>query len=178
MRLILLTLGLGLVLFLTACATNNDGPQRLATPEDPLAMPIPEYKREQAMLVSNLHNGVPRELEENEWERLERIQTNILRLLGDAREIEELDLETRYTLFQLRNQLVALVIAGTAQEVVCVRQQLTGTRLGNRRRCMTRFEWEQSEYYAEYVEEYVRSLGTPHIGEGEPGYDYTLDGPR
>ena len=178
MRLFTRILAFGLTLLLAACATNNDGPERLATPEDPVAMSIPDYKREQAMLVSNLHNGVPRELEEKEWERLERIQSNILNLLDDAREIEELDLETRYTLFQLRNQLVALVIAGTAQEVVCVRQQLTGTRLGNRRRCMTRFEWEQSRYYAEYVEEYVRSLGTPHIGEGDAGYDYTLDGPR
>ncbi len=162
-------IAIGLALILAACATNSTAPQRLATPEDPLAMSIPEYKREQVRLVDNLSQGIPRELDEQEWDRLNRIQDNILELLGDAREIEEIDMETRYTLFQLRQQLVATVIAGTALEVVCVRQQLTGTRLGQRRRCMTRAEWEQSEYYAEYVEEFVRSLNTPLISEGPIG---------
>lgn len=168
---------IGLAMMLAACATSGSGPERLASPEDPLAMSIPEYKREQSMLVDNLAQGIPRELDEQEWDRLRRIQSNILELLGDAREIEELDEETRYTLFQLRQQLVATVIAGTAMEVVCVRQQLTGTRLGKRRRCMTRAEWEQSRYYAEYVEEFVRGLNNPLISEGPVGRDPSLGPP-
>jgi hypothetical protein len=164
----------GLALILSACATTGGEPLRLATPEDPLAMSIPDYKREQAMLVNNLAQGNPRELDEQEWDRLGRIQNNILELLGDADEIEEIDLETRYTIFQLRQQMVAMVIAGTAMEMVCVRQQLTGTRLGQRRRCMTRAEWEQSHYYAEYVEEFVRGLNNPLISEGPVGRDPSL----
>jgi len=152
---------LGLVMVLSACATSGNEPLRLASPEDPLAMSIRDYKREQSMLVNNLAQGNPRELDEQEWDRLTRIQDNILELLGDAQDIEEIDLETRYTIFQLRQQLVATVISGTAMEMVCVRQQLTGTRLGQKRRCMTRAEWEQSHYFAEYVEEYVRSLHVP-----------------
>jgi len=167
----------GLAVILAACATNGSEPLRLATPEDPLAMSIPEYKREQSMLVNNLAQGNPRELDDQEWDRLSRIQDTILELLGDAKEIEEIDLETRYTIFQLRQQMVAMVISGTAMEMVCVRQQLTGTRLGKRRRCMTRAEWEQSRYYAEYVEEFVRGLNTPLISEGPVGRDPGL-GPR
>ncbi|PKL95344.1 MAG: hypothetical protein CVV18_05880 [Gammaproteobacteria bacterium HGW-Gammaproteobacteria-8] len=142
---------------LASCATTTKT-ERLASPEDPFAMPIQEFLDEQQILLANLEQGYPRELDEFEWKRLNRITDNITELVGDAQEIEEIDLDTRYTLFQLRTQMVAMLVGGTAEDVVCFRQQLTGTRLGNKRRCMTRAELEQSRFYSDYVMEFIRQL--------------------
>jgi len=153
--LLLLTLSLSL-----GCATTRE-PERLASPEDPFAMPIDEFIEEQQILRANLEAGNPRSLDEKEWQRLNRIHQNIDQLIGQARTIEEVDLENRYTLFQLRNQLIAMLVGGAADDVVCFRQQSTGTRLGGGRRCMTRAELEQSRFRTEYLMEFIRQQNTP-----------------
>lgn len=153
-------------LVLAGCATTSNN-MRLATPEDPFAMPVDEFLHEQQVLIANLEAGEPRELDEFEWRRLNRITGGITELVGDARKLEDIDLETRYTLFELRNQLVAMLIGGSAEEVVCHHVRLTGTRIGsNRRVCMSRVEMEQSRFQAQFALEFLNA--SPE-GEGFGG---------
>jgi len=120
-------------------------------------MPINDFLDEQEILVSNLSQGEPRQLDEREWDRLIRIRDNIVELVGEANSIEEIDMETRYTLFQLRTQLVATAIGGNADDIVCFKNRTTGTRVGPRRTCMTRAELDQKQFNAEFVMEYSNS---------------------
>lgn len=145
-----------IAMLLAACASTSS--MRLATPEDPFAMPIDEFLQEQQIVLNDLEQGQPRELDEYEWKRLNRITGNITELVGDARKVEDIDLETRNTLFDLRNQLVAMLVGGSAQEVVCHQVRLTGTRLGsNRRICVSRMELEQSRFQAQYALEFLNA---------------------
>jgi hypothetical protein len=118
-------------------------------------MPISDFLEEQEILMSNLAQGTPRQLDEREWDRLNRIRDNIVDLVGDAESIGEIDMETRFTLFQLRTQLVATAIGGNADDIVCFRNRTTGTRVGPRRTCMTRAELDQAEFNAQFVMEYI-----------------------
>lgn len=146
-----------LILLTTACATGPAVPERLASPEDPFAMPIIDFLDEQRVLLSNLSQGYPRQLDEREWDRLNRISDNIVELVGEARTIEEIDMETRYTLFQLRTQLVATAVGGNADDIVCFKNRTTGTRVGPRRTCMTRAELDQKQFNAQFVMEYINA---------------------
>jgi len=150
-------LAITLIFLATACATGPAVPERLASPEDPFAMPINEFLDEQRILLSNLGQGYPRELTDREWDRLNRISENIVELVGEADRIEEIDMETRYTLFQLRTQLVATAVGGNADDIVCFRNRTTGTRVGPRRTCMTRAELDQKTFNAQYVMEYINA---------------------
>ncbi|MFU8878076.1 MAG: hypothetical protein ACNA7E_08030, partial [Wenzhouxiangellaceae bacterium] len=71
-------------LLLAGCASTS-GNMRLATPEDPFAMPVGEFLQEQEILIANLQEGEPRELDEFEWRRLNRVTGSITELVGDAR---------------------------------------------------------------------------------------------
>jgi len=150
-------LSICLISLIAACATTSREPARLASPEDPFAMPISDFLDEQEILISNLAQGTPRQLDEREWDRLNRIRDNIINLIDDAESIDEIDMETRYTLFQLRTQLVATAIGGNADDIVCFRNRSTGTRVGPRRTCMTRAELDQKEFNARFVMEYINA---------------------
>jgi hypothetical protein len=120
-------------------------------------MPISEFLDEQEILMANLSQGEPRQLDEREWDRLNRIRDTIVELVGEANTIEEIDMETRFTLFQLRTQLVATAVGGNADDVVCFKNRTTGTRVGPRRTCMTRAELDQKQFNAQFVMEYINA---------------------
>lgn len=153
-----IVLAISLILLAAACATGPQAPERLASPEDPFAMPIIDFLDEQEILIANLSQGEPRQLDEREWDRLTRIRDNIVELVGEATSIEEIDMETRFTLFQLRTQLVATAIGGNAEDIVCFRNRATGTRVGPRRTCMTRAELDQKQFNAQFLMEYINAL--------------------
>lgn len=166
-------------LVLAGCATTSNT-MRPATPEDPFAMPVDEFLYEKQVLLANLEKGEPRELDEFEWRRLNRITGNITELVGDARKLDDIDLETRNTLFKLRNQLVAMLIDGSAEEIVCHNVRLTGTRIGsNQRVCMSRNEMEKSRFRAQFALEFLNA--TPEgigLGGSPGGIEPVIEGPR
>lgn len=148
---------------LTACATTSP---RTPSPSDPFAMPIQEFQQETAKLRANLKEGEPRELDEAEWERLEEILAGMDELVGDATEIDQVPMEYRYRLYELRSSMLNLLVGDVEDEVVCFRQQTTGTRLKDKRRCYTLAQLEAERFEAETLMRYIDSLpqGMDHDG--------------
>lgn len=148
---------------LAACATSS---QRIPSPSDPFAMPIEEFQQETAKLRANLKEGEPRELDEEEWKRFDEILAGMDELVGGATEINQVPDNNRSRLFELRSSMLNLLVGDAAEEVVCFRQQTTGTRLKDRRRCYTLAQLEAERFEAETLMRYIDSLpqGMEHDG--------------
>lgn len=143
-----------LITFLIAgCATNS---QRLAGPEDPFAMPIDEFMQETASLYINLKQGEPRELEAEEWEEFDEIRERITELVGNATEIEQIPMNRRRQLYELRSRMVQLVAGDIQSSRVCFTENTTGTRLRGNTRCYTLAELEQNRLEAQRLMDYIQ----------------------
>jgi hypothetical protein len=151
------------VLLLAGCASM--GP-RVPTHEDPFAMPIDEFMQEHAILRANLLEGEPRELEEDEWTKFDEISGELVDLVGDATEIEQIDMQDRHQLYELRLAMVNLVVGDVEPEMVCFRQHTTGTRLRGQRRCYTLQDLENRRFDAQALMRYIGSMpqGMDHSG--------------
>lgn len=150
-------------LVLAACATT---PQRTPSPSDPFGMPIDEFQQEAAKLRASLKDGEPRDLDEKEWERLDEILASMDDLVGNATEIDQVPMNNRTRLYELRSSMVNLLVGDVEDEVVCFRQQTTGTRLKDRQRCYTLAQLEAEKFEAETLMRYIDSLpqGMEHDG--------------
>lgn len=145
-----------MMLFLAAgCATNG---QRIASLEDPFAMPIDEFMQEHAILRANLVQGEPRELGEEEWEKFDDISARLVDLIGNATEIEQIAMNDRHQLFELRSQMVDLVVGDVEPTLVCFNQYTTGTRLRGTRRCYTLEELERNRFDAQELMRYIQNI--------------------
>ncbi len=155
------------IILLAGCAVQ--GP-RVANPEDPFAMPIEEFMHEHAILRANLTQGEPRELEDEEWERFDDISARFLDLVGDATELEQIDMHDRRQLYELRMQMVDVVVGDVEPTVVCFRRNTTGTRLRGTRRCHTLDELRRDRFVAQEIMRYIQNI--PH-GAHPDGQDPT-----
>ncbi len=142
------------VILLSACAVS--GP-RVASTEDPFAMPIEEFMHEHAILRASLTEGEPRELEEEEWEKFDDISARLVDLVGDATELEQIEMQDRRQLYELRMQMVDLVVGDVEPTMVCFQQHTTGTRLRGSRRCYTLEELERNRFEAQNLMRYIQS---------------------
>lgn len=143
-----------MILAFAGCATND---QRTASPRDPFAMPIQEFMQEADKLRVGLAQGEPRELEKEELERFDEISERIRTLVGDATEIDQIPMDDRIQLFQLRSEMVKLAVGDVEPEIVCFKQHVTGTRLKGKRRCYTLAELENARMNAEYIMQYIQN---------------------
>jgi hypothetical protein len=142
------------IILLSGCAVTG---QRVASPEDPFAMPIEEFMHEHAVLRANLMAGEPRQLEEEEWEKFDDISTRLAALVGDATELEQIETRDRHQLYELRMQMVDLVVGDIEPTMVCFQQHTTGTRLRGTRRCYTLEELERNRFEAQTLMRYIQS---------------------
>ena len=154
MRLTTLTAILG-VFLLAGCAMTG---QRVAGPEDPFAMPIDEFMQEHAILRASLTQGEPRELEEDEWEKFDDISARLVDLVGDATELEQIEMRDRNQLYELRKQMVDVVVGDVEPTMVCFRQHTTGTRLRGNTRCYTLEELERDRFVAGEIMRYIQNI--------------------
>lgn len=154
-----------MILLVAGCATTT---QRVAGPEDPFAMPIDEFMLEHAILRANLTEGEPRELEEGEWEKFDDISDRLIDLVGDATELEQIRMGDRHQLYELRTQMVELVVGDIEPTMVCFRQQTTGTRLRGTRRCYTIEDLQRDRFVAQEIMRYIHNIPQ---GEHPDGMD-------
>lgn len=132
-------------LMVAGCATTE---QRIASPKDPFAMPIEEFMQEQATLRAGVAQGEPREFEAEELARFDEIGEQIEALVGDATELEQIPLYRRHRLYELRTEMVKLVVGDSDPQLICFKQHTTGTRLKDRTRCYTLQELETNRFEA------------------------------
>lgn len=151
---------ISIVLLAAACA----GTSMRASPEQPLLTPVPQFLAEQEQLRANLEEGQPRELNETEWGRFNRIQEQFTEILGDVSDTDELSSEEKEEVFRLRGRLITLMTSTEDEELICTRQtHEIGTRLKGKRRCTTRSQLEREEFSAQ---ELMRYIGT--VPQGVP----------
>lgn len=144
-----------LMIFLVAgCATNS---KRLAGPEDPFAMPIEEFLQETERLRAGLADGEFREIEDEALSRFDEIDEKITALIGDATELEQIAMYDRQRLYELRTEMVNLVVGEREPTLVCFNQHSTGTRLRGSRRCYTLAELERNRFDARQLMQYIEN---------------------
>lgn len=153
MRLNLISLVLT-TLLVAGCASE---PKRFAGPEDPFAMPIGEFMEETELLRVGLVQGEPRELEESELERFDEITEQMTKLINGATELEQVGMYNRHRLYELRSEMVKLVIGDSEPEKVCFRQHTTGTRLKGSMKCYTLEELERRRFEARQLMDHIQS---------------------
>jgi hypothetical protein len=145
-------------------------PQRVASPEDPFAMPIDEFMLEHAILRAHLVEGEPRELDEDEWEKFDDISARLVDLVGEATELEQIDMRDRHQIYELRTQMVNVVVGDVEPAVVCFRQHVTGTRLRGNRRCYTLEDLEKDRFIAQEIMRYIQNIPQGEHPDGmDPG---------
>lgn len=161
-----LALVITLSLLVAACASS--GSSSGAPRVDPLQMPVAEFMAEQQRLRANLEQGEPRELNQAEWDQVNRIHAGFDQILGDVRTVRELSDEDIQRLIRLRGELVAVLAADRPDEIVCLRvRHTTGTRLAGQQRCVTRAQLERERFEADFLMRYIKAL--PQGFEGEEG---------
>lgn len=148
-------LAVSVILVAGACASTS---QMRASPEHPLLTPVPQFLAEQQHLRASFEEGEPRELDDSEWESLDRIQGRFEEILSDVTDIEELSSEEKREVFHLRSRLIALMTASDDDEMICTRQKhAIGTRLSGRSRCTTRSQLERERFSAQELMRYVET---------------------
>jgi hypothetical protein len=146
-----------ILLLVAGCGVT---PQRVASPEDPFAMPIDEFMVEHSILRAHLLEGEPRKLDEDEWAKFDDISARLVDLVGEATELEQIEMRDRHRLYELRTQMVNLVVGDVEPAVVCFRQHVTGTRLRGNRRCYTLEDLEKDRFIAQEIMRYIQNI--PH----------------
>ncbi len=144
-------LALGLAMLLSACAgTGQSDNRRTVSPADPLAMPVPEFLIEQRDLRTGLERGLPRQLDDQEWDRLNRIHATFDRILADVTDINQVSADDRRLLYHLHAEVRSMV-HGEHGDIVCHRTHRTGTRHGAMNYCMERERWDEGRREAREI---------------------------
>ncbi len=130
-------------LALAACATNptptpSDEPQTSSA----IVVSVPEFLAEQQALRASLETGQPRELRRHEWQKFDQIQAGFEQKLSGIDTIDELSVTDRVFVFNLQEELEALLADSRQEGLVCERVR----RLGSNRThtvCRERSELER-----------------------------------
>lgn len=147
---------IALVLLLIAgCVTVE---HRVASANDPFAMPIDEFLEEIDKLRVSMALGEPREFEVQEIERFDEMTEQIKDLLGDATELEQITMYNRTRLYELRTQMVKMMVGDADPTMICFKQHTTGTRLRGNTRCYTLQEMQENKFEAEQLTRYIQDL--------------------
>lgn len=158
-----------MILLAAGCATNS---KRLAGPEDPFAMPIDQFLQETERLRAGLADGEFRDIEEEDLARFDEVERKITALIGDATKLEQIAMYDRQRLYELRTEMVNLVVGEREPTLVCFNQKTTGTRLRGTRRCYTLAELERNRFDArqlmQYIENYPRGQHPDGMDPFEP----------
>jgi len=117
-RIIGLLAGIAL---LAGCATSSE-PRYQAEVVD-----VAEYREFLADLQEHLERGKPRELNEREMRRYERLNRNLNEMLAGIEDISELDADQQRRVFNLHEDLTATVAGRDEDQVICRREQTVGT---------------------------------------------------
>lgn len=104
---------------LSACATVS-----YPVPE---IVSVPEYREYLDYLRSQIDEGVPRELNDQEMAHFRRLSRTLNGLLADVGHIDELEYDDKIRVFNLNEELHAVVIGRDEDQVVCKRQRTVGT---------------------------------------------------
>lgn len=119
------------IILLAGCASLTDrGPSH----EDPFAMPVDEFMQEHADLRASLLEGDPRELDEDEWKEFNALSTELVHLVGDATEIEEIEMSDRHRIYELRTDMDE-VVGEVNSRPACTHSPMIGSRMRKSRRC-------------------------------------------
>lgn len=109
------------IAFLAGCAATSQ-PQYTAEVVD-----VPEYREFLAVLEQHVEEGVPRELNEREMQRFQRLNGSLNELLAGVDDINQLSSSERTRVFNLHQELSATVVGRDEDQVICRRQQTVGT---------------------------------------------------
>lgn len=150
-----------IALLVTACASSGPLPQPRISPENPLGVPIPEFVEQQRRLRLDLERGVPRQLSEEEWHRLDRIHTTLDRLLHEIASVDQLSDAERQSMYRLHGELLGLVGETESDPLVCARVHRTGTRHGGQRYCLPQSEWDLGRAEAQDTMRHINAMARP-----------------
>lgn len=144
-----------MLLLIAGCATVE---HRVASAKDPFAMPIDEFLEEVDKLRVSMAQGEPREFEPQEIERFDQMTEQIKDLIGDATELEQITMYYRTRLYELRTQMVKMMVGDADPTMICFKQHTTGTRLRGNTRCYTLQEVQENKFEAERLTRYIQDL--------------------
>ena len=130
---------------LSACAGNETRTTTSAPATSNIErVSVADYRVFLADLRETIQAGEPREFNNNEMRRYQRIDNRLNALLENYQSIDEMSQDERRELFNLHEDLQALVIGRDEDQVICRRQQTVGTHFRNET-CRTRSEWREEQ---------------------------------
>lgn len=133
------------VLLLAACAAND---HRDNMRLDPHTVTIPDYRNFLTSLDQAIEQNEPRELNEDERERFDRISDRIETLLDEHDAMDELDQDQRRQFVNLHSELQSVVIGKDEDQILCRRQKQVGTHFRTTK-CRRVSEWREMQQDAQ-----------------------------
>lgn len=119
----------------SACATGQasggpsagDGLAPRAVSPAPQRVPVAEYMDFLDQLSADVENDEPRELSPMELERYQRINAQLRATLAGVENIDQLDQDRKIKVFNLHEELQAVLIGDPKYRVICRRERSVGT---------------------------------------------------
>ena len=121
-----LFIGLITLSVLTACATGGSNVSKNDLPEIEIVSP-PEFLALLDDLDARLDQGDPRQLNDIEQRRFDRIVSSLRSELAGVENMSELDSDTQLDLFNSTEELVATVMGRPEDQIICRRSHKVGT---------------------------------------------------
>jgi hypothetical protein len=155
-------IGLALAaLLLSGCAANQTSRPASSHPElepkavapAPQRVSVEEYLQFLDSLSSAVEDDQPREFNPRERASVERIDRELRSRLDGVDNIEQLNPEQQIAVFNLHEELQAVVIGSPRYRVICRREQTVGTHF-RRTTCMTVEEFQR---YQDRGQEFLRN---------------------
>lgn len=148
-------------LLCAACAGTNaprDNNAAAAAPEPVLDGPetvtIGEYLEFLDALATSIGEGVPRDFNQAEQANFRRVDNSLRDLLASRSSLDELNESQQVRLFNLHEELQAIVIGEPEAQVICRRRHTVGTHF-QRTTCKTQDEFDRDQQESQ---RYLRNL--------------------
>ncbi|RTE85582.1 MULTISPECIES: hypothetical protein [Gammaproteobacteria] len=114
----------------------------------PTTVSVPEYRTFLNELDVAVQQGVPREMEEDEINQVNALTSGIRRILEGHESIDTVSEMDRTRVFNMHENLQAVLLGDRASQVICRSERSTGTNFKTTS-CMTRAEWDMRKQAVE-----------------------------
>lgn len=153
-------LTIALALLLAACAPYETRPAQTL---DMKTLSIPEYREFLTELTAAIAQGEPRELNAREKDRFQRITGRLDRVLASHQSVDEMDHDTQTQLFNLHNELEAVVVGRDEDQLLCRREHRVGTNF-RVTECKTVSQWREEQ---DIAQRHLRGAYMSHLAPPE-----------
>lgn len=160
-RLVVGAMGALILLMLAACAGNGQAREEPAADVRAEKVSVPEYREFLVDLREAVSEGIPREFNQREMDRFNRLDSRLTGLLDGVDSVDELSRDERLALFNTHEELQALMSGRQDDQIICRRERTVGTHFQTEK-CYTRREWrEASEDSRRFIEDHMKAPVLP-----------------